>query len=151
MKYSEFEREVEKLGFTHSKRCEQVAVKVDGQTVMGISTGRKYIVDNEWNKYQQLNETTQEQLFDLAYKLAKTPLAEREEEKLYRVKFPNIKRSGLPIILTKVNWDGSGYTTMDWPCESYIEKHPEQFTFTEQEIKTIDERYLAFKVEVKDE
>ena len=149
MKYSEFEREVEKLGFTHSKRCEQVAVKVDGQTVMRISTGRKYIVDNEWNKYQQLNETTQEQLFDLAYKLAKTPLAEREEEKLYRVKFPNIKRSGLPIILTKVNWDGSGYTTMDWPCESYIEKHPEQFLFTEQEIKDIDERYFLFAEEVK--
>ena len=40
---------------------------------------------------------------------------------------------------------------MDWPCESYVEKHPEQFTFTEQEIKDIDERYLAFKVEVKDE
>ena len=151
MKYSEFKREVEKLGFTYSKRCEQAAVKVDGQTVMNISTGRKYIVDSEWNKYQQLNETTQGQLFDLAYQLAKTPLAEREEEKLYRVKFPNIKRSGLPIILTKVNWDGSGYTTMDWPCESYVEKHPEQFIFTEQEIKDIDERYLAFKVEVTPE
>ena len=83
MKYSEFKREVEKLGFTHSKRCEQVFVKVDGQTVMDISTGRKYIVDNEWNKYQQLNETTQGKLFDLAYQLAKTPLAEREEEKRY--------------------------------------------------------------------
>ena len=149
MKYSEFEREVEKLGFTHSKRCEQVVVKVDGQTVMDISTGRKYIVDNEWNKYQQLNETTQGKLFDLAYQLAKTPLAEREEEKKYRVKFPNIKRSGLPIILTKVNWDGCGYTTMDWPCESYVEKHPEQFNFTEQEIKDIDERYFLFAEEVK--
>ena len=151
MKYSEFEREVEKLGFTHNRLCEEIVVKVDGKTVMGVSTSRKYIVDNEWEKYQELNETTQEQLFDLAYQLAKTPLAEREEEKLYRVKFPNTKRSGLPIILTKVNWDGSGYTTMDWPCESYVEKHPEQFAFTEQEIKDIDERYLAFKVEVKDE
>ena len=149
MKYSEFEREVEKLGITHNRRCEEIVVKVDGKTVMGVSTSRKYIVDNEWKKYQELNETTQEQLFDLAYKLAKTPLADREEEKRYRVKFPNIKRSGLPIILTKVNWDGSGYTTMDWPCESYIEKHPEQFTFTEQEIKAIDERYFLFAEEVK--
>ena len=97
MKYSEFEREVEKLGFTHSKRCEQVAVKVDGQTVMGISTGRKYIVDNEWNKYQQLNETTQGKLFDLAYQLAKTPLAEREEEKLYwlqKIPVPLLDKEG---------------------------------------------------------
>ena len=149
MKYSEFEREVEKLGFTHNRRCEEIVVKVDGKTVMGVSTSRKYIVDNEWEKYQELNETTQEQLFGLAYQLAKTPLVEREEEKLYRVKFPNIKRSGLPIILTKVNWDGSGYTTMDWPCESYVEKHPGQFTFTEQEIKDIDERYFLFAEEVK--
>ena len=96
MKYSEFEREVEKLGFTHSKRCGQVAVKVDGQTVMDISTGRKYIVDNEWDKYQQLNETTQGELFDLAYQLAKTPLAEREEEKrhyLRKIPVPLLKES----------------------------------------------------------
>ena len=151
MKYSEFEREVEKLGFTHSTRCVEIVVKVHGRTVMGVSTNREYIVDSEWDEFQSLHKKTQGELFDLAYQLAKTPLAEREEEKLYRVKFPNIKRSGLPIILTKVNWDGSGYTTMDWPCESYAEKHPEQFTFTEQEIKDIDERYLAFKVEVKDE
>ena len=151
MKYSEFEREVEKLGFTHNTRCVEIVVKVHGRTVMGVSTNREYIVDSEWDEFQSLHKKTQGELFDLAYKLAKTPLAEREEEKLYRVKFPNIKRSGLPIILTKVNWDGSGYTTMDWPCESYVEKHPEQFTFTEQEIKDIDERYLAFKVEVTPE
>ena len=78
-----------------------------------------------------------------------TPIAERDEEKRYRVKFPNIKQSGLPIILTKVNWDGSGYTTTDCPCESYIEKHLERYTFTEQEIKDIDERYFLFAEEVK--
>ena len=151
MKYSEFEREVEKLGFTHSTRCVEIVVKVHGRTVMGVSTNQEYIVDSEWDEFQSLHKKTQGELFDLAYQLAKTPLSEREEEKLYRVKFPNIKRSGLPIILTKVNWDGSGYTTMDWPCESYVAKHPEQFTFTEQEIKDIDERYLAFKVEVTPE
>ena len=149
MKYSEFEREVEKLGITHNTRCAEIVVKVHGRTVMGVSTNREYIVDSEWDEFQSLHKKTQGELFDLAYQLAKTPLAEREEEKLYRVKFPNIKRSGLPIILTKVNWDGSGYTTMDWPCESYVEKHPEQFTFTEQEIKDIDERYFLFAEEVK--
>ena len=150
MKYSEFEREVEKLGFTHNRRCAEIVTKVNGKTVVGISTNREYIVDNEWDEYQNLHKSTQGELFDLAYQLAKTPLAEREEDKLYRVKFPNIKRSGLPIILTKVNWDGSGYTTMDWPCESYVEKHQEQFNFTEQEIKDIDERYFLFAEEVKE-
>ena len=101
MKYSEFKAEVEKLGFTYSNRCEKVAVEVDGQPVMDISTGRKYIVDNFWDEYQQLNETTQGQLFDLAFQLAKTPLAEREEEKRYWLRFihPNILGAREPFYL----------------------------------------------------
>ena len=151
MKYSEFEREVEREGFNVDRKSGTIYVDSTTDTVMSISTDDLFMFDCDWSAFARLNRDVQEQLFDLAYQLAKTPLAEREEEKLYRVKFPNIKRSGLPIILTKVNWDGSGYTTMDWPCESFIAKHPEQFTFTEQEIKDIDERYLAFKVEVAPE
>ena len=150
MKYSEFEREVEKLGFTHNRRCEEIVVKVDGKTVMGVSTSRKYIVDNEWEKYQELNETTQEQLFDLAYQLAKTPLAEREEEKLYNVIFPTIQRDGNFIYMAKDNSNGDPLG-IDWSDYIYMKRNPTKFAFTEQEIKDIDERYLAFKVEVKDE
>ena len=149
MKYSEFEREVEREGFNVDRKSGTVYVDSTTGTGMSISTDDLFMFDCDWSAFVHLNRDVQEPLFDLAYKLAKTPLAEREEEKLYRVKFPNIKRSGLPIILTKVNWDGSGYTTMDWPCESYAEKHPEQFTFTEQEIKAIDERYFLFAEEVK--
>ena len=148
MKYLEFEREVEREGFNVDRKSGTIYVDSTTDTVMSISTDDLFMFDCDWSAFVHLNRDVQEPLFDLAYQLAKTPLAEREEEKKYRVKFPNIKRSGLPIILTKVNWDGSGYTTMDWPCESYVEKHPEQFNFTEQEIKAIDERYLAFKVEV---
>ena len=151
MKYSEFEREVEREGFNVDRKSGTVYVDSTTDTVMLISTDDLFMFGCDWSAFVHLNRDVQEKLFDLTYQLAKTPLAEREEEKRYRVKFPNIKRSGLPIILTKVNWDGSGYTTMDWPCESYVEKHPEQFTFTEQEIKDIDERYLAFKVEVTPE
>ena len=150
MKYSEFEREVEREGFNVDRKSGTVYVDSTTGTVMSISADDLFMFDCDWSAFVHLNRDVQEKLFDLSYKLAKTPLAEREEEKRYRVKFPNIKRSGLPIILTKVNWDGSGYTTMDWPCESYIEKHPEQFTFTEQEIKSIDERYFLFAEEVKE-
>ena len=85
MKYSEFKREVEKLGLTHSTRCAEIVVKVHGRTVMGVSTNREYIVDSEWDEFQSLHKKTQGELFDLAYQLAKTPLVEREEEKLYRL------------------------------------------------------------------
>ena len=149
MKYSEFEREVEREGFNVDRESGTVYVDSTTGTVMSISTDDLFMFDCDWSAFVHLNRDVQEKLFDLAYQLAKTPLAEREEDKLYRVKFPNIKQSGLPIILTKVNWDGSGYTTTDCPCESYIEKHLEQYTFTEKEIKDIDERYFLFAEEVK--
>ena len=153
MKYSEFKTEVEKLGFAVDDSNTSIYVDKNegGETLMSIGRHERFWLDPGWSGFNNLTEDQKLELYDLAYQLSKTPLVEREEEKKYRVKFPNIKRSGLPIILTKVNWDGSGYTTMDWPCESFIAKHPEQFTFTEQEIKDIDERYLAFKVEVAPE
>ena len=151
MKYSEFKAEVEKMGFVVDDSSTPIYVdkNEDGETLMSIGRHRQFWLDPGWSGFEALDEVQKLGLYALGYKLSKTPLTEREEEKLYRVKFPNIKRSGLPIILTNVNWDGSGYTTMDWPCESYVEKHPEQFNFTEQEIKDIDERYFLFAEEVK--
>ena len=139
MKYSEFEREVEKLGFTHSKRCEQVAVKVDGQTVMGISTGRKYIVDNEWNKYQHLNETTQGKLFDLAYQLAKTPLAEREEEKRYwlqKIPVPLLDKEGEKKWLWK--YTGTALSNVFGADTIKVDSKLYKTIFTESEVAEMD-------------
>ncbi len=150
MKYSEFYQTVKDMGFKMTEGMSDIYVENSyGDTVFLVSKDHMYNLDSDFEPFVTMKDEDKEFVFELVYRLAKTPLAEREEEKLYRVKFPNIKRSGLPIILTKVNWDGSGYTTMDWPCESYIEKHPEQFTFTEQEIKAIDERYFLFAEEVK--
>ena len=56
MKYSEFEREVERLGFTHNTRCAEIVVKVHGRTVIGVSTNREYIVDSEWDEFQSLHK-----------------------------------------------------------------------------------------------
>ena len=150
MKYSEFEREVEKLGLTHSTRCAEIVVKVHGRTVMGVSTNREYIVDSEWDEFQSLHKKIQGELFDLAYQLAKTPLAEREEDKLYNVIFPTIQRDGNFIYMAKDNSNGDPLG-IDWSDYTYMKRNPTNFAFTEQEIKDIDERYLAFKVEVKDE
>lgn len=154
MKTKEFIKSVEALGFqTHvSGKKIKVCDEMRGygfSDPMFILTSD--LVDVHMPADFYISSIERLGVLKLVVEYLDTPLAEREEEKLYRVKFPNIKRSGLPIILTKVNWDGSGYTTMDWPCESYVEKHPEQFAFTEQEIKDIDERYLAFKVEVTPE
>ena len=148
MKYSEFEREVEKLGLTHSTRCAEIVVKVHGRTVMGVSTNLEYIVDSEWDEFQSLHKKTQGELFDLAYQLAKTPLAEREEEKLYNVIFPTIQRDGNFIYMARDNSNGDPLG-IDWSDSIYMKRNPTNFAFTEQEIKDIDERYFLFAEEVK--
>ena len=154
MKTKEFIKSVEALGFQTHVREKEIRVcdemrgyGIDSPMFILTSDLPEVYVPNEF----YISSLERRGVLKLIVEYLDTPNSEREEEKKYRVKFPNIKRSGLPIILTKVNWDGSGYTTMDWPCESYVEKHPEQFAFTEQEIKDIDERYLAFKVEVTPE
>ena len=150
MKYSEFEREVEREGFNVDRKSGTAYVDSTTDTVMSISTDDLFMFDCDWSAFVHLNRDVQEPLFDLAYQLAKTPLAEREEEKLYRVKFPAITRLGRNIYLSKEKGcvDPLG---IDWSGETFIHDRPSLYTFTEQEIKDIDERYLAFKVEVTPE
>ena len=133
MKYSEFEREVEKLGFTHNTRCVEIVVKVHGRTVMGVSTNREYIVDSEWDEFQSLHKKIQGELFDLAYQLAKTPIVEREEEKKYYLR-----------LATKIDvYEDRRYLNMDIPNEKYTlsENKDDAYykaIFTETEISQMD-------------
>lgn len=150
MKYSEFEREVEREGFNVDRKSGTVYVDSTTGTVMSISTDDLFMFDCDWSAFVHLNRDVQEPLFDLAYQLAKTPPAEREEEKLYNVIFPTIKRDGNFIYMAKDNSNGDPLG-IDWSDSTYMKRNPTKFAFTEQEIKDIDERYLAFKVEVKDE
>ena len=147
MKYSEFEREVEREGFNVDGKSGTVYVDSTTGTVMSISTDDLFMFDCDWSAFVHLNRDVQEKLFDLAYQLAKTPLAEREEEKLYNVIFPTIQRDGNFIYMAKDNSNGDPLG-IDWSDSIYMKRNPTNFAFTEQEIKDIDERYLAFKVEV---
>ena len=136
MKYSEFEREVEKLGFTHNTRCAEIVVKVHGRTVMGVSTNREYIVDSEWDDFQSLHKKTQGELFDLAYQLAKTPLTEREEEKRYwlqKIPVPLLDKEGEKKWLWKYTGSAAfGTDTIKVDSKTY------QTIFTESEIAEMD-------------
>ena len=86
MKYSEFEREVEREGFNVDRKSGTAYVDSTTDTVMSISTDDLFMFDCDWSAFVHLNRDVQEKLFDLAYQLAKTPLAEREEEKKYHLK-----------------------------------------------------------------
>ena len=139
MKYSEFEREVEKLGFTHNTRCVEIVVKVHGRTVMGVSTNREYIVDSEWDEFQSLHKKTQGELFDLAYQLAKTPLAEREEEKRYwlqKIPVPLLDKEGEKKWLWK--YTGTALSNVFGADTIRVGSKLYQTIFTESEIAEMD-------------
>ena len=150
MKYSEFEREVEREGFNVDRKSGTVYVDSTTGTVMSISTDDLFMFDCEWSAFVHLNRDVREKLFDLAYKLAKTTLAEREEEKLYNIIFPTIQRDGNFIYMAKDNSNGDPLG-IDWSDSTYMKRNSTKFAFTEQEIQDIDERYLTFKVEVTPE
>ena len=153
MKYSEFEREVEKMGLDADTTEHSIfARRKSGSIVIVVYKTVENYVDCGWSSYiDTMTDEQRGQLFDLAYQLAKTPLAEREEEKKYRVKFPSITRWGNAVYLQKDASDKDPIG-VDWSPEDFIfYEEPTDYIFTEQEIKAIDERYLAFKVEVKGE
>ena len=73
-----------------------------------------------------------------------------EEEKKYNVILPNILRERKPILLCK-SFDDHESCGIDWSPKDWLDDNMDRHIFTEQEIKDIDERYLAFKVEVTPE
>ena len=85
MKYSEFKREVEKMGFVVEDDGTPIYVdkSKDGETLVSIGKHKRFWLDPGWSGFNNLTEDQKLKLYDLAYQLAKTPLAEREEEKRY--------------------------------------------------------------------
>ena len=148
MKYSEFERTVKSMGLFINDREGEIYVEDDSQfPVLTVSKLDEMVIDTEYPSFIELPYGKKDTLLILVVTLAKTPLAEREEEKKYRVKFPAITRLGRNIYLSKEKGcvDPLG---IDWSGETFIHDRPSLYTFTEKEIKDIDERYLAFKIEV---
>ena len=152
MRYSEFKREVEKLGFVVDDSSTPIYVdkNEDGETLMSIGRHKQFWLDPGWSGFNNLTEDQKLELYDLSYQLSKTPLTERENEKKYNVILPNILRDRKPILLCE-SFDDHESCGIDWSPKDWLDDNMDRHIFTEQEIKAIDERYLAFKVEVKDE
>ena len=122
----------------------------DGETLMSIGRHKRFWLDPGWSGFNNLTEDQKLELYDLSYQLSKTPLTERENEKKYNVILPNILRDRKPILLCK-SFDDHESCGIDWSPKDWLDDNMDRHIFTEQEIKDVDERYLTFKVEVKDE
>ena len=135
MKYSEFKTEVEKMGFVVEDEGVPIYVdkSKDGETLVLIGKHKRFWLDPGWSGFNNLTEDQQLKLYDLAYELAKTPLAEREEEKRYYLR-----------LATKIDvYEDRRYLNMDIPNEKYTlsENKDDAYykaSFTESEIAEMD-------------
>ena len=153
MKTKEFIKSVEALGFQTHVREKEIRV-CDEVRGYGIDSPM-FILTSDLPEVYTKNELYISSLerrgvLKLIVEYLDTPNSEREEEKLYNVIFPTVQRDGNFIYMAKDNSNGDPLG-IDWSYSNHMKSNPEFYAFTEQEIKDIDERYLAFKIEVKDE
>ena len=151
MKYSEFEREVEREGFNVDRKSGTAYVDSTTDTVMSISTDDLFMFDCDWSAFVDLNRDVQEQLFDLAYQLAKTPLVEREEEKKYwlqKITVPLLDKEGEKKWLWK--YTGTARSNVFGADIIKVDSKLYQTIFTESEIAEMDTAGFE-KVEVTTE
>ena len=139
MKYSEFETEVEKMGFVVEDDGTPIYVdkSKDGETLVSIGKHKRFWLDPGWSGFNNLTEDQKLKLYDLAYQLAKTPLAEREEEKRYRLLYvtpPLLRRELMaPEYLYIRRCDGYIDTSLSAEDDPAF-----QTIFTESEIEQMD-------------
>ena len=137
MKYSEFKAEVRKMGFYigYSQRYLFV-IDRNGDKFAGISKELDMWLDTEYEEFPKLPQEQRAGLFDLLYEIAKTPLAEREEEKKYylRLVTPPILKKQVSEYLRKSEY--LEYYTTGLSKNTGDEKI--KTIFTESEIAQMD-------------
>ena len=139
MKYSEVETEVEKMGFVvvDSGFLIYIDKSANGETLLSVGKNKRFWLDPGWGGFEQLEECQKLELYSLGYELAKTPLAEREEEKRYRLLYvtpPLLRRELMaPEYLYIRRCDGYIDTSLSAEDDPAF-----QTIFTESEIAEMD-------------
>ncbi len=137
MRYSEFETEVEKMGFYIGYSPLYLFV-VDRYTERLASISKEFDMwlDTEYQEFPKLPQEQRAALFDLLYVISKTPLAEREEEKKYylRLVTPPILKKQVTEYLRKSEY--LEYYTTGLSKNTGDEKI--KTIFTESEIAQMD-------------
>ncbi len=147
MKYSEFERTVKSMGLFINDREGELYVEDDSQfPVLTVSKLDEMVIDTEYPSFIELPYGKKDTLLILVVTLAKTPLAEREEEKKYHLKLE------LPIPLedSPMRWLNQKVGASKYHFGSQENIRDYKTIFTESEVAQMDLTGLKL-IEVKDE
>ena len=135
MKYSEFRVEVEGIGLHIGVYELNIAVfDKHGDTVGCIAKDVEMSMDTDFEDFRKLPQEKKIFVFESLYKLAKTPLADREEEKRYYLRnaSPLLRGSGRGYLAK--NKDTLEYYALSLKCSEEFY----QTIFTESEINQMD-------------
>lgn len=132
IKYTEFEAKVKEVAGVAEVAHKGNTVYVrdsSGQTIFHVSGNFTFSVYTIYNTWRGLKESTQAELYRLAYELTTTPLDEREEPKKYYYRLPYVDKK-------------SSYLNYDMECESVFYDHNRelygyQTKFTRKEYAAI--------------
>ena len=137
MKYSEFRVEVEGIGLHIGVYKLNIdVVDKHGDTVGCIAKDVEMSMDTDFEDFRKLPQEKKIFVFESLYKLAKTPLAEREEEKRYWLRFttPTLLKDLIPNGYLNIHRESNELSL------SSDKKDTEYFKtiFTESEIAKMD-------------
>lgn len=132
MKYSEFKAEVEKLGLHIYVYHKYIDVgDISDNLVGSTSKTIELSMDTEYEHFRNLPQEQRAAVFEAMYELAKTPLAEREEEKRYYLRLA----ATLPFEFTYLNKD---VINGEYSISDDREYNGIKTIFTESEISKMD-------------
>lgn len=147
MTYREFEQKLKELDedLVVYRMGDWIGVRYAGKLILYINNKYPCEMDTIRSGFDKIleNKPYAEELFNLCVELAKTPIDERVKPQKYHVEFTD------GFMLSRGWEDKLEDIKIDRPSDIFLEDGGRvYYTFTEAEIKQIDERYWAFAVPV---
>lgn len=147
MKISEFKQAIDSIGFYNNMDLKVTEDSFDfciehgTRTLATVSKVKTCLIDMGYVGFGELTEALRQDLLDVMYKFASTPIPEREEEKRYIIPLPHL-----------VTTDGEQqYLTHNGGFFASRRDKELRQTWKEEHLKHIPEEYRKYAVEVKDE
>ena len=135
MKYSEFKLGVEQMGYTYHDGMVGVHIHNSVGEVAIVGKDGTHIVSTSRGAFRELGELEKGRLLNICHKLSKTPLADREEEKRYRLKLVNTLISDQDETYLNLQ---EGRDKPYWFIGSKTEIFGAKTIFTESELAEMD-------------
>lgn len=128
MKYEEFEAKVKEVNSTwwvDNVDGFIIVANSEGNSIVCVSKSIKHGLDTNYHERSSIKESDADNLAQLAYELAATPLEEREEPKKYYYRLPYVKED-----LSYLNYNSIAKVVF-YDNELYHGEYQTQFTESE--------------------